>query len=88
MVRHPDVVALGLAGPASGAADLTGPTWGVPLELELREMVTIVRAPTPAARRGRAIHARAVLVAPSRPGHVLRALARRGAQQASPPPST
>jgi hypothetical protein len=88
MVRHHDVVTIGLAGPDSGAADLTGPTWGVPLELELRELVTVVRAPTRVAPRGGAIHARAVLVAPSRPGHVLRALASRAAQAASPPPST
>jgi hypothetical protein len=88
MVRHHDVAAIGLAGHDSGAADLTGPTWGVPLELELRDLVTVVRAPTRDAPRGSAIHARAVLVAPSRPGHVLRALARRDAQPASPPPST
>ena len=40
-------------------------------------MITAVLAPRPATPRGTTVHLRALLVAPSRPGAVLREAARR-----------
>lgn len=61
----------------SGALDLTGPTPGLALEIVLTETVTVVLAPRPATPKGTAIHLNALLVAPSRPGAVLREADRR-----------
>ena len=69
-------------GAASEAADLTGPSGGHPLEIDLRELLNVAFAPTRDAA-GRAIHARAVLVAPSRPGRALADAAARGLPVAS-----
>jgi hypothetical protein len=60
------------------AADLTGPTPGAGLELALSESTTAVFAATPGHPAGRAVHASALLIAPTRPGSVLRALRARG----------
>lgn len=59
------------------AADLTGPTAGPAIEVGLRESATVVFAPRPGNPKGRAIHALAFVVAPSRPGAVLAAAADR-----------
>ena len=69
-----------LIGPARGAGayDITGPTPGVTVCISLDEMTTVVLAARPATPRGTAIHLAALLVAPSRPGSVLREAARRG----------
>jgi hypothetical protein len=60
-----------------GSFDMTGPTPGVAVGIELDEMVTATLAPRPATPRGTAIHLAALRVAPSRPGAVLREAARR-----------
>ena len=80
MIHRRQLVDLGLADrrPPSGAFDLTGPTPGPAVAITLDESVTAVLAPRPATPRGRAIHLRALLVAPSRPGAVLRAADARG----------
>jgi hypothetical protein len=80
MVPTRQITAIGLADAtrAGGAYDLTGPTPGVAVGISLTEMTTAVLAPRPATPRGTAIHVAAMLVAPSRPGAVLREAARRG----------
>jgi hypothetical protein len=60
------------------AADLTGPAAGVALDIAVREMVLAVFAPTRTQPKGRAIHVQSFLVAPSRPGRALQALAAAG----------
>lgn len=69
---------LGLALEGTDAADLTGPAGGHAVEITLRDHETVVFAPSRAEPTGRAIHARAVLVAPTRPGGFLAAAADRG----------
>ncbi|MET0144132.1 MAG: hypothetical protein ABW328_05015 [Ilumatobacteraceae bacterium] len=59
------------------ALDLTGPTPGVAVEIELVEAATAVLAPRAATPKGTAIHTTALLVAPTRPGAVLREAALR-----------
>jgi hypothetical protein len=75
MVPRPDVDRVGLALAGTEAADLTGPAAGHAVEVALREMATALLAPTKAAPRGSAIHARSFIIAPTRPGAVLRAAA-------------
>ena len=60
------------------AADLTGPAAGMAVEIAVADVPTVVLAPTRTAPRGTALHVRSVLVAPSRPGRLLAAVARRG----------
>lgn len=78
MLRTKQLDALGLALADTDAADLTGPAGGHAVEIGLRAHETVVFAPTRAEPNGRAIHARGVLVAPTRPGHFLAAAAQRG----------
>jgi hypothetical protein len=80
MVPNRHVVDIGLVGRSrtGGAFDLTGPTPGVAVGVVLSELTTVVLAPRPATPRGTSIHLSAFLVAPSRPGAVLRETARRG----------
>jgi hypothetical protein len=80
MMPTAKIVAMGLvAGDRdTGPLDLTGPTPGVALGITLDELTTVVLAPRPATPRGTAIHLSALLVAPTRPGAVLREAARRG----------
>jgi len=59
------------------AADLTGPAAGHALDIAVREPVKIAFASSRAMPKGRAIHARSFLVAPSRPGRALRQAAAR-----------
>jgi hypothetical protein len=72
-------VALDEQGAASQtAADLTGPTPGLRVEIVLVEPTTAVFAATPAEPTGRAIHLTALVISPTRPGSVIRALRARG----------
>lgn len=77
LVLRPNVSSAHLALADTMAADLTGPAAGHALELEFHDDVTVVLSATPKNPKGTAIHARAVLVAPSRPGRALMALAER-----------
>jgi hypothetical protein len=60
------------------AADLTGPTPGLTVALRLGEPATAVLAPTSAHRAGRTIHLTALVVSPTRPGAVVKAVAAAG----------
>lgn len=60
------------------AADLTGPTPGLAVEITLAEPTTAVLAATPKTPDGRAIHLSALVISPTRPGSVVRAARRRG----------
>jgi hypothetical protein len=77
MVLRPNVLHARLALAGTEAADLSGPAAGHALEITMHEMVQVVFAATSAKPKGSAIHAQVVLVAPSRPGRALRALADR-----------
>ena len=75
MVRKQDLTQIQLANSDTRAADLTALTWGVPLELSFKESLDVSLSAI-GARHLKAlslIHAQAILVAPSRPGAVLRA---------------
>jgi hypothetical protein len=76
-LRTRQVAHLRLAPADTQAADLTGPASGYAIEVATTESVTTVFAFTPREPNGRAIHLTAFLVAPSRPGAVLRAADRR-----------
>lgn len=78
MFRQAEVARIGLALADTGAADCTGPASGHAVEVQLRESATLVYAPTRAVPSGRAIHATALLVAPTRPGRLLQAAGARG----------
>jgi hypothetical protein len=60
------------------AADLTGPTPGLAVEIELVEPATAVLAPTAGQRDGLTIHAGALVVAPTRPGSAVKAATAAG----------
>lgn len=75
MVQTTNVRLCQLALADTQAADLTGPSTGHALEVSVKEMVTGVFAATPHDPKGRAIHIQSFLVAPSRPGRALHALA-------------
>lgn len=77
-LRTDQIASLHLAPADTGAADLTGPASGYAIEVATTESVTAVFAFTPREPNGRAIHLRAFLVAPSRPGAALRAARDRG----------
>jgi hypothetical protein len=77
-LRRGQLAHLALAPADTTAADLTGPASGYAVEVATTESVTTVLAFTPKEPDGRAIHLTAFLVAPSRPGAVLRAAVRRG----------
>jgi hypothetical protein len=77
-LRTAQVAHLALAPADTRAADLTGPASGYAVEVATTESITTVFAFTPAEPNGRAIHLQAFLVAPTRPGAVLRAAKRRG----------
>ena len=73
MVPRPDVVRIELALAETEAADFTGPAAGHAIEIGLRSMVTAPLARTKASPRGTALHVQSFIVAPTRPGAVLRA---------------
>lgn len=76
MFPRADVAAVTLAPAGTQAADLTGPAPGHPLEVRLNRSYTSILAGTPRRPGGTAIHLTACLVAPSRPGRALEAIAR------------
>lgn len=78
LFRVVDLAAVHLAPADTEAADLTGGTAGVVIEIVLRETDTIVKAASADKPTGTALHVRSVLVSPSRPG---RALAAAGARR-------
>jgi hypothetical protein len=73
MVSRPDIVAIDLALVGTEAADFTGPAAGHAVEIATRSMITALLAPTKTAPRGTALHVKSFIVAPSRPGLVIRA---------------
>ena len=77
MVLRANVGNAHLALADTEAADLTGPAAGHALEITVREMVQITFPATARNPKGTAIHAQSFLVAPSRPGRALQALADR-----------
>jgi len=87
MVPRSDVDGIELALAGTEAADFTGPAGGHAVEISLTSMTDALLAPTKRAPRGTALHVRSFLVAPTRPGAVLRAAQSRF-QRAMPPPST
>lgn len=78
MFRKSDIANVSLALDTTEAADLTGQALGNAVEIELKDFDTVVLAGTPKKPGGTALHVRAVLVSPSRPGRVLTEAARRG----------
>jgi hypothetical protein len=81
MVPRSELDGIELAPAGTEAADFTGPAAGHAVEVSLRAMVTALKAPTKATPRGTAVHVQSFIVAPSRPGAVLR-------YWAMPPPRT
>ena len=73
MVPRLDVIRIDLALAETEAADFTGPAAGHAIEIGLRTMVTASVARTKAAPRGTALHVQSFIIAPTRPGAVLRA---------------
>jgi hypothetical protein len=73
MIGRAGLVGIDLALAGTQAADFTGPAAGHAVEISTGEMVTALLAPTKAAPRGTALHVRSFIIAPTRPGVVLRA---------------
>jgi hypothetical protein len=73
MIPRARIAGLRLAQAGTEALDLTGPAAGHAVEISVTEPVTVLIAPTPAHRTGRAVHMRACLASPSRPGRALTA---------------
>jgi hypothetical protein len=81
MVSRSELDVIELAPEDTEAADFTGPAAGHAVEIRLRSMTNALLAPTKATPRGTAVHVQSFIVAPSRPGSVLR-------YWAMPPPRT
>jgi hypothetical protein len=77
MVPRGQVTGLSFALEDTEAADLTGGALGRAVEVRFADLETVVLAAPPRAERTRALHARAVLVSPSRPGSLLESAATR-----------
>jgi len=77
LFRTSELAAIHLAPVGTEAADLTGGTAGVAVEIVLREMDTITKAAGRDKPEGTALHVLSVLIAPSRPGRALAAAAAR-----------
>lgn len=75
MLQRPNVAFARLAPATTEAADFTGPAAGHAVEIGVREMVLAILAATTADPKGKGLHVQSMLVAPSRPGRVLRAMA-------------
>ena len=73
MIRKHDLTSMQLAKRDTQAADLTALNWGVPLELTFKQPqdVALTSISAKHLKALSAIHASAVLIAPSRPGAVL-----------------
>jgi hypothetical protein len=76
LLKKHTITSLDRALAGTEALDLTGFTRGVPLEVQLRDMTDVRLTPLAARLNGTddALHARALLVAPSRPLEVLRSV--------------
>jgi hypothetical protein len=77
MLRRSQLDRLRLAPADTEALDLTGPASGHAIEMTVREMVTVLLPPTTEHPNGRAVHVRAFLAGPTRPGSALAAARRR-----------
>jgi hypothetical protein len=77
MLPRPNIAAVHLAFADTEAADLTGPSSGHAVELELHDHATVVLTGTRDKPGGTALHVRSMLVAPTRPGRTLTAAAAR-----------
>jgi hypothetical protein len=73
MVQQPDVIGIDLALAGTEAADFTGPAAGHAVEISVRSMITALLVPTKTKPKGTALHVKSFIVAPTRPGAVLRA---------------
>lgn len=73
MLRRGEIVSIVLAPANTQAIDLTGFTRGVPLEIQLRELVDVRLTPFAARilKTTDALHVQSFLVAPTRPAQVL-----------------
>jgi hypothetical protein len=76
LLKKHTITSLDRALAGTEALDLTGFTRGVPLEVQLRDMTDVRLTPLAARLNGTddALHARALMVAPSRPLEVLRSV--------------
>ena len=72
MVPRVEFASIDLALEGTEAADFTGPASGHAVEIRLRSMGNALLAPTKAAPRGTALHVQSFIIAPTRPGLVLR----------------
>lgn len=77
MVQRTNVAAARLALADSEAFDLTGPAGGHAIDIAAREMVQGLFPASAKEPTGRAVHMQSFLVAPSRPGRALQAMAAR-----------
>lgn len=77
LVQRTNIAAARLALAGSEAFDLTGPAGGHALDIALRDMVQAIFPASANEPTGRAVHLQSFLVAPSRPGRVLHAMAER-----------
>jgi len=75
MVQRGNVAVAHLAPADTQAADLTGPAAGHALEIVLHDTELVVLAGSVKEPKGKALHVQSILVAPSRPGRALGALA-------------
>lgn len=78
MVLQNEIAGIELALAGTEAADFTGPAAGHAVEIGLRSMTIAILAPSKSTPRGTALHVQSFIVAPSRPGAVLRAVAGPG----------
>ncbi len=77
LFRLTQLAAVRLAPAGTEAADLTGGTAGVAVEIVLHQMDTIVKTGTRDNPTGTALHVLSILVSPTRPGKALQAAAAR-----------
>lgn len=77
LFRSTQIAALHLAPADTEAADLTGGTAGVAVEIVLHQMDTIVKTGTREDPAGTALHVLSILVSPTRPGRALQAASGR-----------
>ena len=77
LFRLTQLAAVRLAPAGTEAADLTGGTAGVAVEIVLHQMDTIVKTGTRDNPTGTALHVLSILVSPTRPGQAVQAAAAR-----------
>ncbi len=75
MVPKPNVRLVRLAPADTEAADFTGPAAGHAIEITVGEMALAVLAGTREEPKGKALHVQSFLIAPTRPGRALNAMA-------------